>query len=256
MRHLAMMQEELRLRCAQGINFVVSCDCFPHYAFAFNTDQLSGEPLSEECMVAIVDYGAGNLTSVRLAFEKIGVRAAITSVPGEIAAADRVVFPGVGSAGAAMERLEQLHLSEALREVVRKGTPFLGICLGAQILLDHSEEDGGIKCLGLIPGKVRLLRPDDRTVKIPHMGWNSVAFSWRHPVFEGLKEGSEFYFVHSYHTVPLSPDVLLGETEYGGTKFTSVMGLANLVATQFHPERSGRLGLELLENFSRWDGRC
>jgi imidazole glycerol-phosphate synthase subunit HisH len=207
-------------------------------------------------MVAIVDYGAGNLTSVRLAFEKIGVRAAITSVPGEIIAADRVVFPGVGSAGAAMQRLEQLRLSEALRDVVRKGTPFLGICLGAQIILDHSEEDGGIKCLGLIPGRVRLLRPADRTVKIPHMGWNSVVLSRRHPVFEGLKEGSEFYFVHSYYTVPLSQDIFLGETEYGGTKFVSAMGLANLVATQFHPERSGRLGLQLLENFSRWDGRC
>jgi glutamine amidotransferase len=207
-------------------------------------------------MVAIVDYGAGNLTSVRLAFEKIGIRAGVTNVPDEICAADRVVFPGVGSAGAAMKRLEQLRLFEPLREVVRRGTPFLGICLGAQVILERSEEDGGVDCLGLIPGKVKLFRPDDRAIKVPQMGWNSVVFARRHPVFEGLEDGNEFYFVHSYYPAPSSGDVILGETGYGGTTFSSVVGCANLIATQFHPERSGRLGLKLLDNFSRWDGRC
>ena len=124
-------------------------------------------------MVAIVDYGAGNLTSVRLAFEKIGVRAAVTNVPAEILAAERVVFPGVGSAGAAMKCLKGLSLLDCLKEVVRRGTPFLGICLGTQVILEHSEEDE-VDCLGLISGRVNLLKPHDRAVKIPHMGWNSV----------------------------------------------------------------------------------
>ena len=207
-------------------------------------------------MVAIVDYGAGNLTSVRLAFEKIGIPAFITNAADEIRAAERVVFPGVGSAGSAMKHLAALRLVDALREVVRRGTPFLGICLGAQVILERSDEDGGVDCLGLIPGNVVLLRPADKSEKIPHMGWNSVVLTRRHPVFEGLGDGSEFYFVHSYYTAPSARAVVLGETEYGGTKFPSVLGCANMVAMQFHPERSGRLGLKLLANFSGWDGRC
>ena len=206
-------------------------------------------------MVAIVDYGAGNLTSVRLAFDKIGVRAAVTNVPAEILAAERVVFPGVGSAGAAMKCLEDLRLLACLREVVRRGTPFLGICLGTQVILEYSEEDE-VDCLGLISGRVNLLRPGDRAIKIPHMGWNSVVFSRRHPVFDDLADGSEFYFVHSYCPAPSSAAVVLGTTEYGGMEFSSVLGQDSIVATQFHPERSGRLGLKLLANFSRWDGKC
>ncbi|MEI6971063.1 MAG: imidazole glycerol phosphate synthase subunit HisH [bacterium] len=207
-------------------------------------------------MVAIVDYGAGNLTSVRLAFEKIGVNAVVTSNPEEILAADRVVFPGVGSAGAAMTHLSGLGLVETLRILVGRGTPFLGICLGTQVILERSGEDGGVECLGLIRGDVRLLKPGDATAKIPHMGWNSVTFKSRHPVLDGLHDGSEFYFVHSYYPAPLSGQCVLGETAYGGTTFASVLGQAGIIATQFHPERSGRLGLKLLQNFSRWDGKC
>lgn len=209
-----------------------------------------------DIMVVIVDYGAGNLTSVRLAFEKLGVEAAITNVPAEILAAERVVFPGVGSAGAAMQHLRDMGLIETLRKVVSLGTPFLGICLGTQVILERSEEDGGVDCLGLISGEVKLIRPDDSTVKVPHMGWNSVVFKKRHPVFDGLQDGSEFYFVHSYYPAPTAGENVLGETGYGGTTFASILGRASIIATQFHPERSGRLGLKLLQNFSRWDGKC
>jgi glutamine amidotransferase len=206
-------------------------------------------------MIAVVDYRAGNLTSVRLAFEALGIAARITNDPREILTAERVVFPGVGAAGAAMLNLRQLGLIKSLRQTVAQGTPFLGICVGTQILLTRSEEDGGVDGLGLIPGQVRLFRPADARVKVPQIGWNSVSWRRPHPVLSGIEDGSEFYFVHSYYPAPDDAASVIGETDYAGVRFTAVVGRANLIATQFHPEKSGRIGLQLLRNFSAWDGR-
>ena len=207
-------------------------------------------------MIAIVDYRAGNLTSVRLALEALGVAATVTSDPATIRGADRVIFPGVGAAGDAMGHLRELALEPVLRQVVAAGTPFLGICLGTQIILDHSEEDGGTATLGLLPGRVVRFRPTDPRDKIPQIGWNAVHVVRPHPVLAGIEDDSEFYFVHSYYPRPAAPELTIGETEYAAALFASVLGRDNLVATQFHPERSGRIGLRLLENFTRWDGRC
>lgn len=207
-------------------------------------------------MVAIIDYNAGNLTSVRLALEYIGVPCEITSDPGRIMAAERVIFPGVGAAGAAMDNLRSIELIEPIKSVVSSGVPFLGICLGTQVIFEFSEEDGGTECMGIVPGAVKRFRPSDPMCKIPQMGWNAVEFKARHPLFEGIEDGSEFYFVHSYYPAPSDAQYTLGETDYADVRFASVVGKGNLFATQFHPERSGRIGLRLLENFSRWDGKC
>ena len=207
-------------------------------------------------MITIVDYKAGNLTSVRLAFEHLGVPARISDDPELVRTAERVVFPGVGAAAAAMDTLGRWDLVESLRIAAGRGVPFLGICLGTQIILDRSEEDDGVPCVGLIPGAVRRFQFDDPRVKVPHMGWNAVNRLRPHPVFDGIADGSEFYFVHSYFPDPADPADRLAMTEYGGVTFTSVLARRNIVATQFHPEKSGRIGLKLLENFSRWNGTC
>jgi len=207
-------------------------------------------------LIAIVDYKAGNLTSVRLALEHLGIECEITQAPERILAADRVVFPGVGAAKAAMEHLEALGLGDVLRTVVRRGTPFLGICLGTQVIFEFSEEDGGTPCLGIIPGRVVRFRPAESVCKVPQMGWNTVRFAAAHPLFQGIEDESEFYFVHSYYPAPSNSEHSVGETAYAGVTFASVVGRANLLATQFHPERSGRIGLQLLKNFSAWDGTC
>ena len=205
-------------------------------------------------MIAIIDYGAGNLTSVRLAFEHLGARATVTSDPRAILEAERVVFPGVGAALSAMARLRDMGLDGAIREAVARGAPFLGICLGTQIIFERSEEDDGVECLGILPGTVRSFPRGLPGVKVPHMGWNQVAFRRPHRLFEGIADGTEFYFVHGYYPSPSDIALAIAETEYAGKTFASVTGRDNLVATQFHPERSGRAGLKLLENFCRWDG--
>ncbi len=205
-------------------------------------------------MIAIIDYRAGNLTSVRLACESLGLEARITSDPEVIRGAERVIFPGVGAAGAAMAHLDELGLIDTLRGVVDSGIPFLGICLGTQIILGHSEEDGGVDTIGILEGHVRRFRPTDPLTKVPQIGWNTVLQTRPHPVFEGIEDESEFYFVHSYYPHPTAPACVLGETGYAGVTFASVMGRNNLVATQFHPEKSGRIGLTLLQNFANWDG--
>ncbi len=205
-------------------------------------------------MIAIVDYRAGNLTSVKLAFDQLGASSRITSSADEILAAERVVFPGVGAAGAAMAHLAELELADVIRAVVSRGTPFLGICLGTQIILDHSEEDGGIDTIGLVAGSVCMFRPADPRVKVPQIGWNAVRQVKAHPLFDGVEDDSEFYFVHSFHPEPECAASVLGTTEYAGVTFASVLGSGNLVATQFHPEKSGRIGLRMLENFCSWDG--
>lgn len=207
-------------------------------------------------MIAIVDYKAGNLTSVKLAFEALGIKAVVTDQAADILAADRVVFPGVGAAGASMRHLTELNLTETLKTVVSRGTPFLGICVGMQILLDRSEEDGGTATLGFIPGDVRLFRPENPADKVPQIGWNTVRFNRRHPVFEGVEDETEFYFVHSYYPMPTHPADRLGVTDYAGVSFASIVGRGNLVATQFHIEKSGRIGLRVFKNFSRWNGQC
>ena len=204
-------------------------------------------------MIAIVDYKAGNLTSVKLAFDAIGAESVITDRPEVILGAERVVFPGVGAIGAAMENLRSLGIGDCIREVVGKGTPFLGICLGTQIILERSEEDGNVAGLGLIPGPVRLFRPRFPKDKVPQIGWNSVVRQCRHPVFNEIRDGTEFYFIHSYYPAPHVREHVLGVTNYADVTFASVVGRDNIVATQFHPERSGRVGLRLLKNFAEWN---
>lgn len=207
-------------------------------------------------MTAVIDYRAGNLTSVRLALEYIGEQCEITSDPSRILSAQRVIFPGVGAVGAAMRNLASLRLTDVIRQVVQLGKPFLGICLGTQIILDYSEEDGGTECLGLLSGVVKRFAPTNSACKIPHMGWNTVRIIKPHPLFEGIEDESEFYFVHSYYPTLSDSGCVFGVTGYADVNFASVIGRGNIFATQFHPERSGRIGLRLLSNFVRWDGRC
>ena len=193
-------------------------------------------------MIAILDYGAGNLTSVRLAFAAVGADATVTSDPAVAAAADKVVFPGVGAAKRAMENLRRLGLDRAVRDAVAADKPFLGICLGMQILFERSEEDGGVDCLGILPGRVRRF-PDVPGAKVPEIGWNQVEAADE----PGLANG-EFYFVHSYYAE--KGPYTVGTTEYAGVSFTSAVRRGRLVAYQFHPEKSGRLGLALVREFA------
>lgn len=207
-------------------------------------------------VITVVDYKAGNLTSVRLAFEHLGASVHVTDVPAHIGQASRIVFPGVGAAGAAMDSLQALGLIEPIRERVAAGVPFLGICIGMQLLFEYSQEDGGAHCLGILPGQVQRFQPESTTCKIPHMGWNTVEFLTPHPLLDGIEDRSEFYFVHSYYPDPSDAKLVAGRTPYADVNFASMVARQNLAATQFHPERSGRIGLRLLENFCRWDGRC
>jgi glutamine amidotransferase len=203
-------------------------------------------------MLAIIDFKAGNLTSVKLALETIGVTGTITSDPKTVAAAERVIFPGVGAAGAAMQNLRNFGLDDALRDIVRRGVPLLGICVGMQVLLDFSEEDGGTEMLGLIPGRVVRFSPTNSWDKVPQIGWNSVCWlpeNTNSPFLRKLTNPSDFYFVHSYYPVPDQPSHILAQTDYAGTRFASILQCENIIATQFHPEKSGKIGLQLLENF-------
>ncbi|MDD4101697.1 MAG: imidazole glycerol phosphate synthase subunit HisH [Kiritimatiellae bacterium] len=204
-------------------------------------------------MIAIVDYKAGNLTSVQLAFRAIGHETVVTSDISDITSADRVVFPGVGAAGSAMRHLTDLGLLPAIKAVVAHGTPFLGICLGTQILLDHSEEDNGVETLGIICGRTQKFTPSDPWQKVPQIGWNRIRIEKKHPLLENIEDGSEFYFVHSYYPAPAAFEDVLCTTDYADISFASMLGRGNVAATQFHPEKSGRIGLRLLENFTRWN---
>ncbi len=204
-------------------------------------------------MIAIVDYKAGNLRSVERALRHIGADCIITAHPHAILNAERVIFPGVGAAGKAMEAIMNTGLDRVLCEVVGHGNPFLGICLGTQVILEESEEDGGIKCLGIIPGKTR--RFPEMGLKIPHMGWNNISIKNDHPLLDGVERDAQFYFVHSYFPDPADKSDIVAETGYG-IDFASIMARRNVFATQFHPEKSGVAGLRILKNFSRWNGRC
>ena len=205
-------------------------------------------------MIAIVDYSAGNLTSVRLAFEAIGVDARPAASRADVEMAEKIVFPGVGAAASAMRNLRDSGLVEVLRERIEAGVPFLGICLGTQILFEHSEEDGGVDTLGILPGTVRKFNPPDRSYKIPHMGWNQAKARYAHPLLTSVPDNSDFYFVHSYYPVPSDKGDVICTTDYAGIEFASMVGRGNVAATQFHVEKSGRTGLQVLANFARWDG--
>ena len=201
----------------------------------------------------IVDYGAGNLRSVARAVARAGYEPLITSEPSAVERAEVVILPGVGAAADTMSNLTRCGLVEPIRQYIASGRPFLGVCMGLQALLTVSEEGGEHRCLDILPGRVRRL-PDG--LKVPQMGWNSVRQTQAHPVFEGIADGAFFYFVHSYYAEPQDPSVVAGETTYGVT-FAAVVATANIVATQFHPEKSGEAGLRLYENFLRLarDGR-
>lgn len=196
-------------------------------------------------MIAIIDYGAGNLRSVVKAIAKLGYQAEITSDPAKVSTADIVILPGVGAAGDTMDSLQKLALVEPIKQVIEEDRPFFGICLGLQVLLTSTEESGGYDCFDLIPGVVRLLPPN---LKVPEMGWNQVKQKKQHPIFDSIPDSTNFYFVHSYYVDPVDKSVVAGETNYG-VDFCSMIIKDNLIATQFHPEKSGDMGLKLLSNF-------
>jgi glutamine amidotransferase len=203
-------------------------------------------------MITIIDYNAGNIRSVLRACKEVGAEAKITSDPKLVAKASKVIFPGVGAAPSAMEYLKETGLGEAIKNAFKNGVPILGICLGAQIGLDSSEE-GPTTGLGLIPGKTVRFNLKEKSLKIPHIGWNDVKVAKAHPLLAGIKAGDQFYFVHSYYPNPASPDHVYAYADYGGD-FCCAIGCKNYFATQFHPEKSGRLGLELLTRFAKWEG--
>jgi glutamine amidotransferase len=202
--------------------------------------------------VAIIDYRAGNLTSVQRALHHLGVDATVTADPQQVAQASRVIFPGVGAAKSCMANLTGMGHADALREAVAAGKPVLGICVGMQLLFEFSEEDGGVPCLGLVPGSVRLFPADlvdgdGARLKVPHMGWNPVRFA-EDPLTAGIPEGSQYYFVHSYFCDPKPGVSLLASSDHG-QDFCAGIRADNLAAVQFHPEKSGPVGLKLLANF-------
>jgi glutamine amidotransferase len=198
-------------------------------------------------MIAILDYGAGNLRSVAKALETVGTTPVLTDDPAVFAQADGLVVPGQGSAVDAMRNLERLGLVEPLKRYVASGRPFLGVCLGEQVIFESSEEGAGVQCLGLVPGKVRRL-PGGQ--KVPHIGWNTVRIRRSHPLLAGVPDDSYFYFVHSYYVDPTDPAAVVGETEYG-VPFASIVSHGNIFATQFHPEKSAGIGLRIYRNFAR-----
>ena len=202
-------------------------------------------------MITIVDYGMGNLRSVAKALEHLGASATLTSDPGEIARAEKLVLPGVGACGAAMTELKRRQLVEPIRQAIGSGTPYLGICLGLQLLFESSEEAPGVAGLGLLAGTVKKFR--DSSLKVPHMGWNQInrpeTSDIRHQrLLEGIPDGSYCYFVHSYYAEPSDQTLVALRTAYG-MPFASMVARERLFATQFHPEKSQAVGLRLLENF-------
>ncbi|NIA06572.1 MAG: imidazole glycerol phosphate synthase subunit HisH [Actinobacteria bacterium] len=204
-------------------------------------------------MLVIVDYGMGNLRSVAKAFEHLGCPARISSSPADIDRADRLVLPGVGAFSDAMAALTSRSLAEPILSFIASGRPFLGICLGLQLLFDTSYEDGTHQGLGVWPGRsVRFDfsdHPESAGLKIPHMGWNTLAGQKDCPLFEGIPHNSYVYFVHSYYVVPDEKEITAAITEYGPVSFTSAAWKDNVFATQFHPEKSQRVGLKMLQNF-------
>jgi glutamine amidotransferase len=203
-------------------------------------------------MLIIIDYGAGNIGSVQRACGEMGIKSVITANPADLKDAERIIFPGVGAAPTAMENVTRTGLAAALKEAYAEGIPILGICIGAQIVLDRSEE-GDTPCLGIIPGTTVRFKFQDKSLKIPHIGWNSVKATQPHPLLDGIDKEDEFYFVHSYYPQPAKKENIYAVSDYGG-EFCCAVGNKNLFAVQFHPEKSGRFGLQMLKRFAAWDG--
>ncbi len=212
--------------------------------------------------VAVIDYGMGNLHSVAKALEKVGegVEISVTSDAETILSADRVVLPGVGAMRDCMGEIVRLGLDKVIHQFVESGKPLFGVCVGMQVLLESSAENGGVECLGVLPGKVEYFGEalseikTTEKLKIPHMGWNQVHQEIDHPMWKGIAQDARFYFVHSYYSQPGKPDLIAATTNYGFT-FTSAVSKDNVFAVQFHPEKSQHAGLNLYANFLKWDGK-
>lgn len=198
-------------------------------------------------MVAVIDYDAGNIRSVEKAVEALGKQAVVTRRPEEILTADHVILPGVGAFGDAMEKLRKYELAGVIRETAARGTPFLGICLGLQLLFDSSEESEGVEGLGILPGRIVRI-PEGKDLKIPHIGWNSLSYPHQGRLFAGIPEQSYVYFVHSYYLQADEAEIVKATTEYGVEIHASVEK-DNIFACQFHPEKSSGTGMRILKNF-------
>jgi len=211
--------------------------------------------------IAVIDYGMGNLRSVVKALEHVAGknhRVDLTSDPMQVMKADRIVFPGQGAARECMRAIDKYQLRETVIEAAR-GRPFLGICMGMQVLVEHSEENQGTDCLGFYPGQVRYFGDhhhdtEGEKLKVPHMGWNRLHQCIRHPLWKGIDDGERFYFVHSYYLESVDKNLVAGECEYG-YRFTGAIARDNVFALQCHPEKSAEAGLQLLSNFVNWDGQ-
>lgn len=210
--------------------------------------------------VAVIDYGMGNLHSVAKAVEHVGddLQLSVTADEKIIMAADRIIFPGVGAMRDCMAEIKRLGIDDMLRRLVEE-RPILGICVGMQALLEHSEENNGVDCIGLFRGNVKRFRDDMRVggerLKVPHMGWNEVRQTRPHPMWRDIPDNSRFYFVHSYYVTPADPADVVGESAYPDT-FAAALARDNVFAVQFHPEKSQTAGLQLYRNFLDWDGSC
>ena len=203
-------------------------------------------------VIGIIDYKAGNLTSVKRALDYLQIKSIVSADPETLLHCERIIFPGVGHAATAMSVLRQRGLDKVLAEAFARGKPILGICLGAQIILEHSEE-GDTDCLGLIPGTCVKFSLKDKTLKIPHMGWNEITVVNDHYIFKDVIPKSQFYFVHSYYPLPAEAAMVMATCDYG-RDFPCAIGWKNLFATQFHLEKSGPAGLAMLRRFSTWEG--
>jgi imidazole glycerol-phosphate synthase subunit HisH len=203
-------------------------------------------------MIGIIDYKAGNLTSVKRALDYLGIQGAILSDPEKLAKCERIIFPGVGNAASAMVTLRERGIDAMLRDAYSRGTPILGICLGTQIILSRSEE-GDTQCLGLIPGECKKFIVKDNALKIPHMGWNEITVVSKHYMLNDVTPGTQVYFVHSFYPEPADKKMIFATCVYE-TVFPCAIGSKNLFATQFHLEKSGPAGLAILKKFTTWDG--
>ena len=209
--------------------------------------------------IAVIDYGMGNLHSVAKALEHVcpGAKVSITADPAVVEDADRVVFPGVGAIRDCMGEIRRLNVGDVVSQAM-KTKPVLAICVGMQALMEHSEENGGVDCLGLLPGRVKFFGNQHvdaagAKLKVPHMGWNNVHQTIDHPLWQGIDQDSRFYFVHSYFVAPSEPQNIAGRCDYG-VNFAAALSYNNLFAVQFHPEKSADAGLQLLRNFCHWMG--
>jgi len=212
--------------------------------------------VTDQKLIAVVDYGMGNLRSVSKAAEHVAPansRVIVTQSPEDIHNADAIIFPGQGAAKACMQALIDTGLEHSVQQAAQE-KPFLGICMGLQVLFSHSEENEGVDCLDILPGKVTQFQLEDPELKIPHMGWNQIHQTQEHPLWHNIPQGSRFYFVHSYYVQPENPQVAAGHTTHGET-FTAAVAQKNLFAIQAHQEKSAEVGLQLFTNFIQWNGQ-